>query len=89
MPPSTLDFKTEISEAIKTYEMHVVCLKKLPDDLNLNSLVEKAVKAYNTRPEGYRHGLAVNAYVTVIISQGETTPKCGIYFNLHSPYLKS
>jgi hypothetical protein len=87
MPLSSLDFKSEIDEASKAYEMHVVCLKKLPEDLNLTSLVEKAVNAYNGRSEGFRHGIALNAYITVIISQSENQPKCGIYFNLHSPYL--
>jgi len=89
----TIDlFKREIAAAIKAYEKYVVCLDKVPEDFEatLESLMGKAIKAYESRGEGMRHGIALDKRVTVILSQGdEPRPMCGIYFNLHSPYQKS
>jgi hypothetical protein len=52
--------------------------------------VAKAIKAYETRGTGLRHGIALDRQVTVILSQSEgPLPLCGIYFNLHSPYQKN
>ena len=86
----TIDlFKREIAAATKVYEKYIVCLDKTPDDFeaSLNSLMAKAIKAYETRGEGFRHGIALDKRVTVILSQGDDPrPLCGIYFNLHSPY---
>lgn len=85
------DFKREVADAVKSYHRHVVCLKKTPDEFELvvQSLLQKAIKAYQTRAAGMRHGIALDKEVTVILSQGDTEkPLCGIYFNLHSPYRK-
>jgi hypothetical protein len=85
-------FKREIAAAVKAYDKFVVCLDKTPEDFeaSLNSLMAKAVKAYETRGEGLRHGIALDKQVTVILSQGDDAlPLCGIYFNLHSPYQKN
>lgn len=84
-------FKSEIKQALKSYDRHVVCIEKPPPDAraSLESLVEKAIKAYVERAPGLRHGIALDRQITVILSQ--TTgdrPLCGIYFNLHSPYHK-
>jgi hypothetical protein len=88
----TIDlFKREIAAAVKTYDKYVVCLDKTPEDFEttLNSLMQKAINAYANRGEGFRHGIALDKRVTVILSQGdEVRPMCGIYFNLHSPYQK-
>jgi hypothetical protein len=88
----TIDsFKREIAAAVKTYDQYVVCLGKTPDEFqeSLRSLFAKAIKAYENRGEGMRHGIALDKQVTVILSQGdEPLPLCGIYFNLHSPYQK-
>ena len=48
----------------------------------------KALRAYETRGEGMRHGIALDNQVTIILSRvdDEDRPMCGIYFNLHSPY---
>jgi len=84
-------FKREIAEAVKNYDRFIVCLQKTPDEfaLALESLVRKAIKAFETRPAGMRHGIALDKEVTVILSQSDTErPLCGIYFNLHSPYKK-
>ena len=84
-------FKREIAAAVKAYEKYVVCLDKTPEDFEatLNSLMQKAIKAYENRGEGFRHGIALDKRVTVILSQGDDPfPMCGIYFNLHSPYRK-
>jgi hypothetical protein len=70
----------------------VVCLDKTPEDFaaSLNSLVAKAIMAYESRGEGLRHGIALDKQVTVILSQSDDArPLCGIYFNLHSPYQKN
>lgn len=84
-------FKAELAQALKTYDRHVVCLEKTPEDAKaaLESLMEKAIKAYVERAPGLRHGIALDRHITIILSQsaGER-PLCGIYFNLHSPYNK-
>jgi hypothetical protein len=69
-----------------------VCLDKTPADFeaSLNSLVTKAIMAYQSRGEGLRHGIAPDKQVTVILSQSDDArPLCGIYFNLHSPYQRN
>jgi hypothetical protein len=84
-------FRQEIAEAMKMYDRHVVCLDKAPDDFEaaLNSLLLKAIKAYESRGPQLRHGIALDRHVTVILSQNDgPRPLCGIYFNLHSPYQK-
>ena len=84
-------FKREIGEAVKVYDRYIVCLQKTPDEFetSLNSLILKAIKAYENRIAGMRHGIALDKEVTVILSQSDDTrPLCGIYFNLHSPYRK-
>jgi hypothetical protein len=84
-------FKREIGEAVKNYDRYVICLQKTPDEFEaaLKSLLQKAIKAYQTRAEGMRHGIALDKEVTIILSQGDTDkPLCGIYFNLHTPYRK-
>jgi cobalamin biosynthesis protein CbiD len=84
-------FKCEIADSVKVYDQFIVCLGKTTEDFeaSLNSLMTKAIKAYETRGEGLRHGIALDRQVTVILSQGDgPLPLCGIYFNLHSPYQK-
>jgi hypothetical protein len=85
-------YKREIAEAVKAYERYIVCIDKTPEDFeaSLVSLMAKAIKAYENRGEGLRHGIALDKQVTIILSQSdEARPLCGIYFNLHSPYRKS
>ncbi|HEU6448669.1 MAG TPA: hypothetical protein VFV23_09565 [Verrucomicrobiae bacterium] len=82
-------FKKEIAAAVKAYDKYVICVDKTPDDFeaSLLSLMQKAIKAYESRGPGMRHGIALDKQVTVILSQTEEArPMCGIYFNLHSPY---
>ncbi len=84
-------FRQEIAEAMKAYDRHVVCLEKVPDEFHstLISLLNKAIKAYESRGPQLRHGIALDRQVTVILSQNDgPRPLCGIYFNLHSPYQK-
>jgi hypothetical protein len=85
-------FKREIAAAIKAYGKYVICIDKTPEDFEatLVSLIAKALKAYEQRGEGFRHGIALDKHVTVILSQGdEARPLCGIYFNLNSPYQRA
>jgi hypothetical protein len=85
-------FKREIAAAAKAYEKYIVCIDKTPEDFeaSLASLTQKAIKAYENRGEGMRHGIALDKQVTVILSQSdEPRPMCGIYFNLHTPYQKN
>lgn len=82
-------FRTEINHALKVYAQYILCLDKTPDEFEqtLRSLLEKAIKAYENRAPHLRHGIALDKFVTVILSQTESPrPLCGIYFNLHSPY---
>lgn len=92
LPTVTTDtFKKELAEAMKAYDRFVVCIDKTPDQFaaSLNSLVDKAIKAYLNRAPGLRHGIALDKQVTVILSQTDSDrPLCGIYFNLSSPYHK-
>ena len=84
-------FKKEITEAVRAYDRFVVCVDKTPDQFEaaLRSLLEKAIKAYETRAPNLRHGIALDRQVTVILSQSEgERPVCAIYFNLSSPYHK-
>lgn len=84
-------FKPEILEARKAYEKYIVCLEKTPEECeaSLISLLEKAIKAYNSRGPNLRHGIALDKQVTIILSQTDgDRPLCGIYFNLSSPYHK-
>jgi hypothetical protein len=83
-------FKKEIAAAVRAYEKYVICLDKTPEvfEATMNSLMKKAVGAYEQRGPGMRHGLALDKQVTIILSQSDddARPLCGIYFNLHSPY---
>lgn len=85
-------FRKEINAAVKAFDKYVVCLEKSPEEFEtvLNSLVQKAITAYEKRGLNLRHGIALDKHVTVILSQSdEARPMCGIYFNLHSPYQKN
>ena len=85
-------FIREITTAVKNYDRYVICLQKTPDEFAaaLESLMQKAIKAYETRPAGMRHGIALDKEVTIILSQGDDArPLCGIYFNLYTPYRKT
>ena len=87
----TESFKREIAASVMAYNKFVVCLDKTPEEFEelLASLMAKAIKAYETRGEGFRHGIALDKQVTIILSQSDgALPLCGIYFNLHSPYQK-
>ena len=82
-------FQREIDEAVKNYDRYVVCLDKTPEEFaaSLVSLMKKAIRAFDSRGAGMRHGIALDKEVTVILSQSdEPRPLCGIYFNLHTPY---
>ena len=84
-------FKQEIAEAMTAYEKFVVCIDKTPEEFeaSLESLMKKAIKAYQDRGPHLRHGIALDKQVTIILSQTDNEkPLCGIYFNLHSPYQK-
>jgi hypothetical protein len=82
-------FQPELDEAVRNYDRYVVCLHKTPEEFSasLASLLQKAIRAFDTRGAGMRHGIALDKEVTIILSQSEDErPLCGIYFNLHTPY---
>jgi hypothetical protein len=84
-------FRQELAEAMRMYDRYVICIDKPPDEFeaSLVSLLTKAIKAYESRGPQLRHGIALDKYVTIILSQSDSPrPLCGIYFNLHSPYQK-
>ena len=84
-------FQSEIAEALRAYDKHIVCIDKTPEECKdtLLSLMDKAIRAYLSRGPHLRHGIALDKQVTIILSQTEQErPLCGIYFNLHSPYKK-
>jgi hypothetical protein len=85
------DFHVELAAAMRSYEKFVVCIEKTPDEFlkALHSLLEKAIKAFESRAAGLRHGIALDRHVTIMLSETDgPCPLCGIYFNLHSPYRK-
>jgi hypothetical protein len=90
--PVTADlFKEEMAQALKSYDKYVICIDKTPEQFqaSLLSLLIKAIHAYEHRGIGFRHGIAIDPQLTVILSQSDNErPLCGIYFNLHSPYNK-
>ena len=84
-------FKPEIDDALRAFDKYVICIDRIPEEFeaSLLSLVSKAIKAFESRGPNLRHGIALDRFVTVILSQGDgPRPLCGIYFNLHSPYHK-
>ncbi len=84
-------FKPEIKAALQAYAKYIICIDKTPEDFeaSLVSLLNKAIKAYESRGPQLRHGIALDKHITIILSQNENPrPLCGIYFNLHSPYQK-
>ena len=84
-------FTQEIADALRAFDKYVICIDKTPEEFHaaLLSLIKKAIKAYETRGPGLRHGIALDKHITVILSQHDgTKPLCGIYFNLASPYQK-
>ena len=91
MPLHVESFQPEIEAAAQCYDKFVVCIDKTPEDFirSLQSLMKKAITAFETRAAGMRHGIALDRHVTIILSQtDDDRPLCGIYFNLHSPYRK-
>ena len=89
------DFSKEIADAVKAYEHYVVCIDKTPDEFLkcVQSLMVKAIKVYENRAPGLKHGIALDSQLTIILSEppepaSDGRPLCGIYFNLHSPYRK-
>jgi hypothetical protein len=85
------DFQHEIAAAAKSYDKFVVCVDKTPDEFlkSLQSLMAKAIAAFENRAPGLRHGIALDRQVTIMLSESEEArPLCGIYFNLHSPFRK-
>ena len=85
------DFQQEIAAAVRNYDKFVVCVEKTPDEFlkSLQSLMGKAVNAFENRAPGLRHGIALDRHVTIMLSESEgARPLCGIYFNLHSPFRK-
>jgi len=88
------DFNKEIREAVKAYELYVVCIAKTPDEFaeSVRSLMAKAIKVFESRAPGLKHGYALDSHLTIILSEPPDAPDgqplCGIYFNLHSPYRK-
>ncbi|RME93610.1 MAG: hypothetical protein D6766_07860 [Verrucomicrobia bacterium] len=84
-------FRAEIDEALRAFDKYIVCIDKTPEECraSLESLMRKAIHAYENRPPGMRHGIGLDRFLTVILSQTEgDRPLCGIYFNLHSPWRK-
>ncbi len=82
-------FRPEMIEALRVFERHIVCLEKTPEDCeeSMKRLVEKAIDTFKNRGPNLRHGIALDRYLTVILSETDgPRPLCGIYFNLHSPY---
>src|SRR5258708_7600306 len=84
-------FKSEMADALKAYDRYIINIHKTPDEFETSmlSLVNKAIRAYEDRGPHMRHGIALDKFVTVILSQTDgPKPLCGIYFNLHTPYQK-
>ena len=66
-------FQCEIDDAVKNYDRFVVCLQKSPEEFaaSLATLLQKAIRAFETRGAGMRHGIALDKEVTIILSQSD------------------
>ena len=85
------DFQQEIADAARNYDKFIVCVEKTPDEFlkSLQSLMSKAINAFENRAPGLRHGIALDRHVTIMLSESDgERPLCGVYFNLYSPYQK-
>ena len=85
------DFQDEIGTAVRHYDKFVVCVEKTPDEFlkSLQSLMGKAIHAFENRAPGLRHGIALDRHVTIMLTENNgARPLCGIYFNLHTPFRK-
>ena len=85
------DFQQEIVAAVRNYDKFVICVEKTPDEFlkSLQSLMVKAITAFENRATGLRHGIALDRHVTIMLSETDgAQPLCGIYFNLHTPFRK-
>jgi len=73
MDLQTDDFQHEIAAAVKSYDKFVVCMEKTPDEFlkSLQSLMAKAITAFQNRAPGLRHGIALDRHVTIMLSQNE------------------
>jgi len=91
MPLQVEDFQEEIAAAVHQYDRFVVCVEKTPDEFlkSLQSLMGKAINAFENRAPGLRHGIALDRHVTIMLSENDgARPLCGIYFNLYTPFRK-
>jgi hypothetical protein len=85
------DLQQEIAAAARNYDKFVVCVEKTLDQFlkSLQSLMNKAISAFENRAPGLRHGIALDRHVTIILSENDgARTLCGIYFNLRSPFSK-
>ena len=73
MELTTETFRHEIDNALLSYDRHVVCVFKTPDECleAIERLMIKAIKAYENRAEGMRHGIALDKEITIMLSQSE------------------
>ena len=64
-------YKQEMAEALRNYERYIVCIDKTPEEFQASvmSLMDKAIKAYENRGPGLRHGIALDKQLTIILSQ--------------------
>ena len=91
MKISPEDFTQEIAEALLNYDKYLICLNKTLDEYaaTLQSLIQKAVKAYEDRGDK-KNGIALDKFVTVTITEnGDEKPIINIYFNLYSSYVSA
>ena len=95
------DYRDEMMAALEAFDRNVVMLEITPPDFakTIASLIPKAIEAYEKRDPSQNHGVALDKYVTVILSArkpktsaGLATvpppekPICNIYLNLYSGY---
>ena len=84
--PSSSAASVRVSE--RSAALPLWCTDPVEEDLRQGNPVLRVLNHYCGVQ---RHGIALDKFVTVILSQSdeEQRPMCGIYFNLHSPYQKS
>ena len=70
-------FRREIDAAILSYDRHVVCIFKTPDDCleAIERLMLKAIKAYENRADGMRHGGSLAAKIRPAPTQSKLAIK--------------
>lgn len=85
--PKTHPYASQIAEATAAYSKYIVCLERPEAERCVTALIDRAVAAFEKKPEGAKHGIAFDHLITVFISErAGSEPSCAVFFNLSTPW---